>query len=69
MKTLKFTKEKSYDKGYGYLINYTCGGWSIVNTGDSWMVCYNKKEITTTRTLKEAKANVCGMVAFNEDLI
>ena len=69
MKTLKFIKEKSYDKGYGYLINYTCGGWSITNVETCWIVCYNKKKITTTRTLKEAKANVCGMVAFNEDLI
>tara|TARA_R110000868_G_scaffold227012_2_gene479952 strand:- start:271 stop:480 length:210 start_codon:yes stop_codon:yes gene_type:complete len=69
MKTLKFTKEKAYDNGYGWLINYTCGGWSIINVESEWMITYNKKVITTVRTLKDAKASVCGMVAFNEELI
>tara|TARA_B110000908_G_C9820057_1_gene256745 strand:- start:268 stop:477 length:210 start_codon:yes stop_codon:yes gene_type:complete len=69
MTALKFTKEKAYDKGYGWLINYTCGDWSITNADSGWIVCYKKKHITTTKTLKEGKASVCGMVAFNEDLI
>ena len=69
MKTLKFTKEKTYDRGYGWLINYTCGNWSIINVESSWMITYKKKNITTTTTLREAKASVCGMVAFNEELI
>jgi len=69
MKKLKFKKEKAYDKGYGWLINYTCGNWSITNIDTCWVVCYNCKQITTTKTLKEAKANVCGMVAFNEEKI
>tara|TARA_R110000744_G_scaffold138943_1_gene249891 strand:- start:139 stop:348 length:210 start_codon:yes stop_codon:yes gene_type:complete len=68
MTALKFTKERAYDKGFGWLINYTCGNWSITNVGDGWMVLYNKKHIVTTKTLKEAKTNVCGMVAFNEDM-
>ena len=32
------------------------------------MVLYNKRHIVTTKTLREAKTNVSGMVAFNEDL-
>tara|TARA_R110000764_G_scaffold28090_1_gene66110 strand:- start:42 stop:251 length:210 start_codon:yes stop_codon:yes gene_type:complete len=69
MNKLKFTKERHYDKGYGWLHNYICGNWSIINIGTCWVVCYNKKQITTTKTLKEGKANICGMVAFNNSLI
>ncbi len=29
MKTLKFTKEKTYDKGYGYITSYNYKEWSI----------------------------------------
>lgn len=68
MTALKFTKERAYDRGHGWLINYTCGNWSITDSGDGWMVLYNKRHIVTTKTLREAKTNVCGMVAFNEDM-
>jgi len=66
---MKFTKQKEYDKGYGWVNTYVCGNWSIVNIESGWMVSYKGKQVTITDTLKEGKANVCGMVAFNEELI
>ena len=66
---LEFTSKKSYDKGHGWVINYTCGNWSIVNVGSCWVVSHNHNQITTTKTLKEAKANVLGCIAFNEEMI
>jgi hypothetical protein len=72
MKTLKFKRLKEVIggdvAGFEEITKYVCGNWTIVSIGSGWVVSYNNKQIQITKTLKEAKASVCGVVAFNENM-
>jgi len=69
MNKLKFTKQKDYDKGYGWQISYSCGNWLIINIGNGWQITYKNKSMLIAKTLKDAKSQIVGAVAFNEDMI
>jgi len=60
---MNWTKEKTYDSGYGYIISYNLGDFTIYNQGSkSWLIEYKNKAFEGVNgflpTLKIAKA-VC----------
>ena len=60
---MNWTKEKTYDSGYGYMISYILGDFTISNHGGgSWLIEYKNKPFEGVSgylpTLKIAKA-VC----------
>ena len=63
MTTLKFKKETSYDKGYGYQSVYVLNEWSISRDSyNSWGISRNGCFKFTVGTLKIAKNYILGVI-------
>ena len=68
--TIKLTKNSHYDKGYGYINNYSFNDWTVVNIGSGWMVEYKGKDKRVQKecvvgTLKIAR----NLIGGYEDMI
>lgn len=61
--TLKFTKSREYDKGYGYLYSYDLQKYSITkNANSDWYIIKDGSFLFSVRTLKVAKNYVLGSI-------
>lgn len=69
MTTLKFKKEKTYDKGYGYITTYKFGNWEVVNLESSWAVSYKGENRGYVPTLKLAKLIISGTINIKPEMI
>ena len=56
---MKFTRNKGYDKGYGWQTTYTYKNYEVINLGSSWMLTEKTGERVNQlgffNTLKDAK--------------